>query len=616
MAKIELLPDIVASQVAAGEVVDRPASVLKELLENSLDAGAGRIEVEFSRGGSGLIRVTDDGSGMERTDALMSLERHATSKIRGTGDLHRISTFGFRGEALPSIASVSRFRMATRPGALAEGTEILIEGGKITEVRDCGDSPGTTIEVRSLFFNVPARKKFLRTELTETAHLQNVFQTIALAHPEIAFLLLRDGRQVAHLPGNSSLAVRVQDLFGSEWRDNLLLLPDHESDGIRLSGMAGRPSAARLDKASQYFYLNRRPIQDLSLSRAVRDALPAQRQERGFLPVIFFLEMDPATFDCNVHPSKKEVRFHRPDLVRDALTGFLLRGLGGGGAPNPPVLPGESRRPLEETAPRHSFEPHNPAAKNEAATPTPPTPPTARNWEPDVPIPRSDDAIAPQFYLPPALEPTEFPNSGGQDGIPGDGPQTDPSNLPGMRVLSRLGGRYLLAESDEGLVLVDLIHAAERIFYEELVVAKSQAPHPAQKLLPPVVFRTESKDFSWLVEHSKALRHLGMDLEPFGENSIKIDSVPAGMDSWDPRDLVLRILDETRTGGGGSAKRFLEDQLSLSLAILRARRMDFSKEEPATFLKRLLACDLPYASPRGNPTMLQMGWRELERKFS
>ncbi|MCS7008714.1 MAG: DNA mismatch repair endonuclease MutL, partial [Chthoniobacterales bacterium] len=304
--RIRLLPDEVASQVAAGEVVERPASVLKELIENSLDAEARSIDVEFAYGGVGLIFVRDDGVGMNRDDALLSLERHATSKIRCAEDLFRISTYGFRGEALPSIASVSKFRLVTRPRDESLGTAISVEGGKILSVQDSGEAPGTSVEVRSLFFNIPARRKFLRSELTETGHLLHCFQTFALAHPSVGFTLRKDNRILYQLASSGDLTTRVFDLFGEDWKSALLPFLEIQIRSIRIRGMFSALPPRYYGRSYQYFFLNNRPITDPAILRGIRSALPVSENDNRLPACILFLEMSPEKFDCNVHPAKRE----------------------------------------------------------------------------------------------------------------------------------------------------------------------------------------------------------------------------------------------------------------------------------------------------------------------
>lgn len=319
MGKIRLLTDEVASQVAAGEVVERPASVVKELVENSIDAGARRIRVEFARGGTQLIRVEDDGSGMDREDALLSLERHATSKIRTAEDLADVGTMGFRGEAVPSIASVSRFRLVTRPPEAAAGTEIQISGGKIESVSDSGGAPGTSVEVRSLFFNLPARKKFLRGEETEAAHILHQVQSLAIAHPNVAMTLVRDGRMLWQAASTHDDEVRIRDLFGADFVARLMAVSPLEENGIRIEGFVAKPGEGRPDRELQFVVLNRRVVQCPAVFQSLREAY-AEALPKGRHPLaVLRVTMDPLAFDCNVHPAKREVRLHRPDQVRQAV---------------------------------------------------------------------------------------------------------------------------------------------------------------------------------------------------------------------------------------------------------------------------------------------------------
>ncbi|MDP1590864.1 MAG: DNA mismatch repair endonuclease MutL, partial [Prosthecobacter sp.] len=327
MAKIRILPDALASQVAAGEVVERPAALVRELVENSLDAGARHIEVHAQRGGTALIRIVDDGSGMDREDAMLCLERHATSKIRTKEDLGAICTFGFRGEALPSIASVSRFRLATREKDALVGTEIEVNGGKLTAVRDHGGAAGTVIEARSLFFNVPARRKFLRTENTEFSHVEQQLRLHAIANPQVAFTLTHNGELVLHLPATRDMLERIRGLVGDELASRLLKIEETTLHGVTVSGYIGGPGMSRSNRQMQTTYLNGRPIESASISYGLREGYHTALM-KGQYPVTFlFIQMDPTAFDVNVHPAKKEVRFHDGNGVRDAIARGVSRTL-------------------------------------------------------------------------------------------------------------------------------------------------------------------------------------------------------------------------------------------------------------------------------------------------
>src|SRR5262245_33522241 len=319
MSRIRLLPETVASQVAAGEVVERPASVVKELVENSLDAGARNIDIAIRRGGISLVRVVDDGCGMDRDDTLLSLERHATSKIRSAADLQAVATLGFRGEALPSIASVSRFRLTTREGNAVAGTEIIVNGGKIDVVRDGGEAPGTQVEVRSLFYNLPARRKFLRSENTESRNIEHQIHLQAIGHPEIGFSLMRDDRILFQLPATATLGDRVRDLYGVELLQRLVQVNGDSCLKVRISGFIGQAGLSRQTRSQQLVFVNGRAIESSLITGAVREGYHTDLM-KGQYPVTFlFLEIDHSAVDVNVHPAKREVRFRDPNGVRQAV---------------------------------------------------------------------------------------------------------------------------------------------------------------------------------------------------------------------------------------------------------------------------------------------------------
>src|SRR5689334_20192923 len=329
MSRIRLLSETVASQVAAGEVVERPASVVKELVENSIDACARKIDVLIRRGGISFVRVIDDGCGMDRDDALLSLERHATSKIRSAADLQAVATMGFRGEALPSIASVSRFRLTTREAGDIAGTEILVNGGKIETVRDGGEAPGTQIEVRSLFYNLPARRKFLRSENTETRHIEHQLNLQAIGHPGVAFSLLRDERLVFQLPATKTLRDRIRDLLRSELLARLLEVEPAARGKVRVSGFIGQAGVSRASRAQQFVFVNGRAVESPVIGAALKEGYHTALMKGQFPVTFLFVALDPAEVDVNVHPAKREVRFRDPAGVREAVVAAIRRTLEG-----------------------------------------------------------------------------------------------------------------------------------------------------------------------------------------------------------------------------------------------------------------------------------------------
>ena len=580
MGKIRLLPDEVASQVAAGEVVERPASVVKELVENSVDAGAGRITVEFVRGGTQLIRVVDDGCGMDREDALLSLERHATSKIRTAGDLASVTTMGFRGEAVPSIASVSRFRMLTRPDGPGAGTEIVIAGGKIESVSDSGEPRGTSIEVRALFFNLPARRKFLRGEETEAAHIIHQMQSLALAHPDVAMTLVREGKKLWQAAATPDLGVRLRDLFGEDFLRRMLPLEPGEENGITISGYLSKPGEGRPDREQQFVILNGRVVQCPAIFQPLREAY-SEALPRGRHPLaVLNISMDPLAFDCNVHPAKREIRLHRPDQVRQAV--FLA-----------------ARRLLERL--------RKPAISVAPAT-SQPIPESARHEQ----LPPAQTP-APAVSAPPAAPLVSAFRPPSQEGLNLEKP------VPGEDAFQLIGGlddRWILMQSNDGLVLLSIRAASERILFENLRREMETGSVPSQRLLIPEVIELPVKDVVWISENLPALQAAGFALEPFGGNTFKIEAFPPALAGRDARATLLDICESLRASGSLGNHALATDSLARSVSALAAiEGFAYDENRARQLVRELLRCELPYASPLGHPTMIQWSFSELERKF-
>jgi len=585
MGNIRVLPEVVASQVAAGEVVERPASVIKELLENSLDAGASSIEVEVRGAGTALLRVTDNGSGMDREDALMALERHATSKIMTAADLASVQTMGFRGEALPSIASVSEFTLRTRTEGASAGTEAVLRGGKLAAARDAGCPVGTTIEVKSLFFNVPARKKFLRSPATESAHLDRAIENVALAFPSVALVYLRDGREIHRLP-SSSLAARIGDLFGAEDRAQLLEIAPFERDGVRVHGLVSRPGVTRADRGRQFFFINGRAVDSGFLAAGLREAYRQMLEPGRHASVVLHLEIDPREVDCNVHPAKREVRFRRGSVVRDAVHEAVAAALREARA--------EWLRPVQahiaarvargpEAMPRGGQ--HQPELPR-----TPAPPPEVRPAEMVAPVaaPASAPALSPQRT-----------SSAGE-----------------FRLIGPLGPRYLLLEGAEGLVLLDRAAARQRILFERLQRGVDGGAVAAQRLLMPAVFELAPRWHEVVAENLGALASSGFAIDLFGGHSVKIEAMPDFLAGRDPQRVVEDFARDFLAEGPSRNRATLNDSVRRAVARL-ARDAPEPADERAqhALVTQLLACELPYCDPDGRPVMLQFSWRELDRKF-
>jgi DNA mismatch repair protein MutL len=585
--------------VAAGEVVERPASVVKELVENSIDAGARAIEVGIQRGGMSRIRVVDDGCGMDRDDALLSLERHATSKIASAADLAAISTLGFRGEALPSIASVSRFRLSTREAGAVAGTEILVNGGRIETVRDGGEAPGTQIEVRSLFYNVPARRKFLRSETTEARNIEHQFFLQALAHPEIGFTLVREDNIASQLPITTSLRDRIRDLYGAKLLDDLLEISLRDRRGIQVHGWIGRAGVSRQTRAQQFVFVNGRAIDSGILSTALREGYHTALM-RGQFPVTFlFVDLDPREVDVNVHPAKREVRFRDPASVREAIVEAVQRTLESGRV--------EWQRKFNAPAAPAAGLPPGPAATR------------PDGWTPSV----SSQIVGRDTARPSNFAPLDQASRADSLNLPRpiDGnrpePQIEPRRDQQFQIIGVLNRLYVLMENSDGLVLVDQHAAHERILFEELRRRMEEQGVPSQRMLLPQIFSLPPRDAEWVERNVATLQKMGIGVENFGANSFRVDTLPAFLEIADAAGFLRKVIDELiTTSRSSSPLRLGEDMIAKTVCRHAVKANDpLRYPEIEKLIRDLLACDLPYCCPHGRPTMIQISHAELEKKF-
>jgi len=562
VSRIRILPEILASQVAAGEVVERPASAVKELVENSLDAGAGEILVEIRRGGAALLRVIDDGSGMSRDDALLSLERHATSKLSDAAGLASIRTLGFRGEAVPSIASVSRFRLVTREGRSLSGTEIAVEGGVMRDVREAGCAPGTVVEVRDLFFNVPARRKFLRAETTEAAHVEHQLRLHALAAAGVRFRFRKDEREVFDLPGGMSRLDRVRWITGTELGRELVTLPLTHGNGVAVEGFILPAAHARKGRRHQCVFLNGRPVEDAAISRGLAEGFRGALAE-GLHPCAWlWIDMEPGLVDVNVHPAKREIRLHRPHELREVLTTAVREGLA------------QAER---RTAPA--------PARVE-------TPIMTRSWPASIPVQRLiESVVSPEASAAPELEKKALP----------------------FRYVGSLLDRFAILESSDGLVLLDPRAARERILYERWLAGAGETG--IQTLLVPVLLEPGPRECELALRHREEFSKAGIDLEDFGSGTLRIGSLPDFLRLEDPRGFLVGLIDELAGGqlpAGGLAFDLLARSLARRAAVAEAPR----PQEAMRLLEILFKCELPYCAPDGRPTLSEFSMRELERRFA
>jgi DNA mismatch repair protein MutL len=613
MGRIRLLSETVASQVAAGEVVERPASVVKELVENSIDAGARKIDIAIRRGGISLMRVIDDGCGMDRDDALLALERHATSKIRSAADLEAVATLGFRGEALPSIASVSRFRLTTREPSAIAGTEIIVNGGKLDLVRDGGEAPGTQVEVRSLFYNLPARRKFLRSENTESRNIEHQIHLQAIGHPQIGFSFLRDDRVLFQLPPATTLSQRIRDLHGVELSERLIEVNDSDSRNVRVSGFIGRAGLSRQSRSQQLVFVNGRAIESSLVTGAIREGYHTALM-KGQYPVTFlFLELDPGAVDVNVHPAKREVRFRDPTAVRETIVRCVRETLESGrvtwqekfqapvnlaGTVSGKAAP-ELRLRAEVSAPDESDRelPHVSSTVAAVVDRGQATPEIA-GQAPRLPTLGTHAATPKAFGV--ALQQHAKNRA--------------PQEFQIIGVLSKL---YVLMENADGLVLVDQHAAHERILFEELRRRMEEQGVPTQKLLLPQTFDVTPRDADWIERNMSTLQRMGIGIETFGPGSFKIDSVPSFLNVSDPSQFMRTVIDDLKSAGNSaSALRLGEDMIAKTVCRHAVKANDpLRYPEVEKLIRDLLDCDLPYCCPHGRPTMIQISLVELEKKF-
>ena len=634
MNRIRLLPEHVANQIAAGEVVERPASVVKELVENALDAQARQITVDVHAGGRGMVRVTDDGAGMSRDDALLCLERHATSKIQKAEDLASIATMGFRGEAIPSIASVSRFVLTTREreSESPAATQIIVNGGKLAEVRAAGSPAGTTVEVRQLFFNLPARRKFLRSEETEYAHIYHYLTLAALAHPEVAFTFLKDGRVVWQLPaagqpGLAAVRERMRALFAREGE----LLPvnftstirasgsavEEEGEGetaFRLWGLMGKPGVSRSARDEQFIFVNRRPVENRGINFALGEGYHTALMKGRYPVCCLFLEIDPGAVDVNIHPAKREVKFREERAVRhlvsQAVRETLLAFHHSGGEPAKPAPLPEPRGLAPKAAEFPAFSALTGTTLDRAAE-TKPAPPLPKP-EPSLISARRDVPAATIAPVKTAAQPPPAPAPAPVESLP-----ALPLLAVPLRLLGVIGRLYVVLESDKGLVLMDQHAAHERILFEQMLNRLEQGNAASQRLLLPETVELSVRDAHFLRDLLATLNRLGVGLSEFGERTFLLDALPPFVKVADARRFTLGLIDELKAAGQEvNTLRLGEHTVAKTVCRHAVKANDLlSGPELENLVKDLRQCAMPYTCPHGRPTLIEMNYRELEKKF-
>jgi DNA mismatch repair protein MutL len=573
MSRIRVLPENVASQIAAGEVVERPASVVRELLDNSLDAAGDRIEVVIEAGGRKLVRVSDNGMGMDRDDLLLSLERHATSKVRALEDLYSIGTLGFRGEAIPSIASVSRLEITSRTDESITAHRVRIDGGRLLSVEETGAPAGTVVQVRDLFFNTPVRRKFLRTAKTETHHVTETVSRIALPYRGVSFRLREGDRILLHYPASEKEVERLAMLLGRETAQRMELV-ERASGPLTVRANLAPPEMSRSRADRILVYVNGRNVRDRLLTRAVMEGY-GQRLMKGRYPqAVVNLEMDPSLVDINVHPTKQEVRFHDGRTVYRAVVSAVDEGLyGRGGAVVRSAGPGIG-------------------APSEA------------------PAARTGAAEAGGSYGPP------------EEALPARVRRVDPPLQQGFAsrpslVIGQLGNTYLLCQAEDGLLLVDQHAAHERVVYDSLRKGVHAGPVPAQSFLIPKRIELSVTEAGLLEEHAGALARLGLEAEPFGGSTCLLRSVPTLLVEADLDAFLKELLARLKETGGEIETDAALDGLLAVMACHGAVRAGkpLSDREMNALLEDLRKTELPTHCPHGRPVSRKITWAELDRMF-
>jgi DNA mismatch repair protein MutL len=603
---IRPLPDTLINQIAAGEVVERPASVVKELVENALDAGARRVDIDLEEGGIRLIRIRDDGGGIAPEELPLAVSRHATSKIASLDDLEAVATLGFRGEALPSIASVSRFLLASRRPGDEHGAALQVDGGRVGEVAPKAHAQGTTVEVRDLFFNVPARRKFLRAERTEMGHIEEWLRSLALARPDVELRVSHNGKPSRRykpdaLAGDAEAAARLGETLGEDFAGNALRI-DHSGAGLRLHGWIAQPHYSRASTDQQYFYVNGRAVRDRSVAHAVKlayqDVLFHGRQPA----YVLFLQLDPTRVDVNVHPAKHEVRFRDARLIHDFVfrtlqdalaqtrAGADVAGVGGAVAPFAAAAAGAAMPDLATWAPRPQplglrVDEAASAYASLYATPAGST----TGFAPPAPLPRQDTAL----------------------------PASDGEVPPLGYAIAQLHGIYILAENAEGLVVVDMHAAHERIGYERLKGAHDGIGLRAQPLLVPLALAVGERDADVAEREAQTLAELGFDVTRSGPQTLSVRSVPALLAHAEPEALLRDVLADLREHGASRRVAAARDELLSTMAChgaVRANRR-LTVPEMNALLRDMEATERSGQCNHGRPTWARFSLGEIDRWF-
>jgi DNA mismatch repair protein MutL len=602
--RISILPEIITNKIAAGEVVERPASVIKELIENALDAGATDISAEITTGGRRLIRITDNGHGMSREDALLSLERHATSKIKTDSDLESIITLGFRGEALPSIASVSRFRLASREPESLEGTEVVVEGGRVRDVKACGMAPGTSISVEQIFFNTPARLKFMKSPETETGHVGDVVTRMAVSRPDVSFCLISDGRELLRVQ-RSDLQRRLTQLIGKNTATQLYNV-NSSGPQLTVSGFVSGPSLVRSGMQAMFTYINGRFVRDKVVQHAVMQAYRGVI-DRGRYPVVaLFIQLPSGEVDVNVHPTKHEVRFRHQSVVHDAIQQAVEDVLSGS-----PWLDGKPSLPLSAAAPTGQAYRERVAAAAQASLSMTPRPSyTGYNQPFTEPNSRETRPASPAGHVPAEPAAVHDPHEDFR-------PEPARGYFSSLAVIGQFHAEYILCQSGTELVIIDQHAASERVAYQRLKQQCLGGEVESQRLLFPETVELSFSETAVAGRFHDDLARIGFELEPFGGNTLIISAVPRLIGELDAIRLVRDILADLSQLGTSAAFQDMLDGLLSRIACHSVVRgvHPLESRQIAELLRSMDETDFAASCPHGRPVSHVITLAELEKIF-
>jgi DNA mismatch repair protein MutL len=651
MSKIRVLSDHVANQIAAGEVVERPASVAKELVENSIDAGSKRIDIEIEAGGRRLLKISDDGEGMVRDDAVLAFERHATSKISGTEDLSAIGTLGFRGEALASIASVAKIELTTRTEDGTAATKVTIEGGRMRDVKDAAHPRGTTIAVRDLFFNVPARRKFLRSESTETFHLTNLVTHYALAHPEIAFTFTSNGREVIRASIAKDLRERAYQLFGEDFLENLLEVNGGNSQVARVTGYVSAPRDRRTSRDSQYLFVNRRFVKDRMIGRALSEGYRSILPYGVYPAALLFIETPLEEVDVNVHPAKTEVRFRRSAAVADAVREAVKGALSAAGyvreerevvapvyeEPKPAAtvtiggLGAQATAAFSETVSAPAFEverqlrvsPEVQQSRMEFASLMSSVEEALEQEASEAEIPTSFESASAEIAPAPVVEvrratvpqTSSLPPLNSAEKIVR---QVTPESVsPNIRPLGQLEESFIIATDEEGLLLIDQHVAHERVLFDKYRALESERRVESQQLLVPETFDLTPAQVAVFDQLAPELEVYGFELMRLSGRTVAIKATPADLPAGEARNMLAELLETVDPEKKNSARETMRDEIAASLACHAAIKvnMPLAPEKMRWLIDRLLQTSSPTTCPHGRPIILRLKTRDILKGF-